>query len=172
MKMDFCENLRLDLREERYSVFEYVRKLQREDVVLETVEEVLEPIEAMFDSKPFVLRNCPEWEPERQSRFIESLIVNLPVPPFCLLRPAAGHRWVIDGRQRSRALLAFFGGELVLCGLEVLPWLNGLTWQQLQAHEDYRPLVAWLEDRQLNFQVLGPSVPMPLVRDLLRRLHG
>lgn len=64
------------------------------------------------------------------------------------------------------------GGELVLCGLEVLPWLNGLTWQQLQAHEDYRPLVAWLEDSQLNFQVLGPSVPMPLVRDLLRRLHN
>ena len=111
MKMDFCENLRLDLREERYSVFEYVRKLQREDVVLE-------PIEAMPDSKPFVLWNFPEWEPERQSRFIESLIVNLPVPPFSSAASGSGSPM----NDRWQAALAGLAGLLWGANLSRAGW--------------------------------------------------
>lgn len=76
------------------------------------------------------------WRPERKSRFIESLFLNLPIPQIVLAeqRGTRGQFLVIDGKQRLLTLRQFAArGEeegfkpLRLSGLLVRKELNGQT---------------------------------------------
>ena len=73
------------------------------------------------------------WNPEKQSRLIESFLSNIPVPPVYLSEDSEilGSYAVIDGKQRLTSISAFFNNELVLRGLNRLPMLNGLDYNQL-----------------------------------------
>lgn len=81
------------------------------------------------------------WQRDRKSRFIESLILNFPVPQIVLAerQDARGRFIVLDGKQRLTALLKFAGkaaeGEPLngfsLTGMEVLKSLNGHTYNDL-----------------------------------------
>lgn len=91
----------------------------------------------------FQRRNA--WDPTRKSRFIESLILGLPVPQIVLAeeRGRKGSFVVIDGKQRLLTLRQFSArpegddfDQLKLEGLSDRPVLNGLTYGDLQARED------------------------------------
>lgn len=75
------------------------------------------------------------WLPKQQSRFIESLFMNLPVTPLYMgetedeMHPGAWE--VIDGSQRLRTLYYFMTDRLVLCGLKKIKSLNGFRYSQL-----------------------------------------
>lgn len=74
------------------------------------------------------------WEDRRQSRFIESLLLGLPVPLLFVAEiEKDGRLEIVDGSQRIRTLAAFLKDELQLKGLEKLKELNGLYFTQLQA---------------------------------------
>lgn len=52
------------------------------------------------------------WKIEEASRFIESLILRLPVPSIFLLRDKHTNRYIIvDGQQRLKTLMYFFQGS-------------------------------------------------------------
>lgn len=80
------------------------------------------------------------WDKQRASRFIESLLLGLPVPPIFLAENPDGRLDVIDGHQRLETIFRFMqpllsgpsGGRvqgvfspLTLLGCEVLSKLNG-----------------------------------------------
>ncbi|MGD0320316.1 MAG: DUF262 domain-containing protein [Acidimicrobiales bacterium] len=67
------------------------------------------------------------WKPERQSRLIESFLMNVPVPPIFLNEDDYGKYSVIDGKQRLTAIHNFMRGRLRLKGLKVFKELNGNT---------------------------------------------
>lgn len=67
------------------------------------------------------------WGDERQSKLIESFLMNVPVPPIFLNEDEYGQFSVIDGKQRITAITEFFRGRLKLKGLEVFNDLNGQT---------------------------------------------
>ncbi len=79
------------------------------------------------------------WEPEKQSRFIESLILEMPVPPIFVIEAEEGVYQLIDGLQRISSYLHFRGVELddenleplVLHGCDIVPELNSLTFNSL-----------------------------------------
>ncbi len=79
------------------------------------------------------------WGEEKQSRFVESLILEMPVPPIFVIEIEDGVYELIDGLQRISSYLHFRGerlGEteddfLVLQGCDIVPDLNGLTFNQL-----------------------------------------
>jgi len=74
------------------------------------------------------------WEDKRQSRFIESLFLGLPVPLIFVAEiEKDGRLEIVDGSQRVRTLAAFLGDELHLKGLEKLKELNGAHFSQLPA---------------------------------------
>jgi uncharacterized protein with ParB-like and HNH nuclease domain len=51
------------------------------------------------------------WKQPEASRFIESLLLGLPVPGiFLAVDPASGKQIVIDGQQRLKTLQFFFSG--------------------------------------------------------------
>ena len=59
------------------------------------------------------------WEPERKSRFIESVIMGLPIPfLFFWESPSSGKLEIVDGSQRLRTIQQFVTGNLVLGELD------------------------------------------------------
>jgi Protein of unknown function DUF262 len=85
-----------------------------------------------MDTQPFYQRR-ERWDEERQSRLIESFIMNIPVPPLFLYERDYNQYEVMDGQQRIMALKSFYSGEFQLKGLEVWKELNGRTYSKLPA---------------------------------------
>ncbi|MCD4744362.1 MAG: DUF262 domain-containing protein [Desulfobacteraceae bacterium] len=74
------------------------------------------------------------WEEKRQSRFIESLLLGLPVPLIFVAEiEKDGRLEIVDGSQRIRTLAAFLKDELQLKGLDKLKKLNGVFFSKLQS---------------------------------------
>lgn len=74
------------------------------------------------------------WTDPRQSRFIESLFLGLPVPLiFVAENQDDGRLEIVDGSQRIRTLNAYVNNELVLTGLKKLTELNNTKFSQLGA---------------------------------------
>jgi hypothetical protein len=71
------------------------------------------------------------WDRTKQSRFIESLLMNLPVPPVFLFEPEYSRYEVMDGQQRLSSIVSFYGNRLKLTGLEHWPELNGKHYADL-----------------------------------------
>lgn len=72
------------------------------------------------------------WNDEKRSRFIESVIMNVPVPPVFLGEEEYGKFVVLDGRQRLTAAHKFLSNEFRLQGLQVWSELNGLTYAEIK----------------------------------------
>lgn len=85
-------------------------------------------------SKGEVLNLRPEyqrrlrWSNIQKSRLIESLLLNIPIPPVFLYENDGARYEVMDGQQRLNAIKEFQEGEFYLTGLEVLSPLNGLRY--------------------------------------------
>jgi hypothetical protein len=67
------------------------------------------------------------WDAKRQSKLIESFLMNVPIPPIFLNEDRYGTYAVIDGKQRLFAIREFIRGRLKLRGLEVFEEVNGKT---------------------------------------------
>jgi Protein of unknown function DUF262 len=65
------------------------------------------------------------WDRRRQSKLIESFMMNVPVPPIFLNEDRYGTYAVIDGKQRLFAIREFLRGRLKLQGLQVFDDING-----------------------------------------------
>lgn len=79
------------------------------------------------------------WDEAKQSRFIESLILEMPVPPIYVIETDTRIYELIDGLQRLSSYFHFRGDKigdlnlkpLVLQGCDMVPALNGLTYKDL-----------------------------------------
>ena len=99
----------------------------------------------MYQSKELII--SPEyqrlfrWPETKQSQFIESLILELPIPPIYVIEVEDGIYELIDGLQRISSYFHFRGIHpsepdgvqryLTLQGCDVLPELNGTTYEHL-----------------------------------------
>ena len=70
------------------------------------------------------------WSQKKKSLFIESLLMNIPVPPVFLYESDLSRYEVMDGQQRLNAIVEFYDNELKLSGLQTWAVLNGLTYSQ------------------------------------------
>ena len=82
-----------------------------------------------FDIPPY--QRDDTWEPERKSRFIESLLMGLPIPFLFFWERPDGKLEVVDGSQRLRTIRQFIRGGMKLGELEVLTALQGMTFGDL-----------------------------------------
>ena len=89
-----------------YPVDSLVNRIDSGDVVVPTFD----PNKELGDIKGFQRRFI--WKKAQSDRFIESLLLGLPVPGIFLVSRTDGRLLVLDGQQRLRTLHSFYRGEL------------------------------------------------------------
>ena len=105
-------------------------------VVYQTNNFLLPQISDLISSRK-VINIRPEyqrrlrWTDKQKSRLIESLLLNIPIPPVYFFESEAAEYEVMDGQQRLNAIKEFFNNEFTLVGMNVLWPLNGYTYAQL-----------------------------------------
>jgi hypothetical protein len=70
------------------------------------------------------------WTNTQKSKLIESLLLNIPVPPVFLYESDAARYEIMDGQQRLNAVREFLAGDFALTALPVLKPLNGLRYSK------------------------------------------
>ena len=71
------------------------------------------------------------WEHERRSRFIESMVLGLPIPFLFFWEMPNGQLEIVDGSQRLRSIEEFVLGDLRLGELDGLTKLSGFRFSDL-----------------------------------------
>ena len=79
------------------------------------------------------------WQDFQQSRFIESILLGIPIPPIFVAEDNNGKWEVVDGLQRISTVFSFFGllhsfpekNNLTLTEGELIPELEGITHDNL-----------------------------------------
>lgn len=105
------------------------------------------------------------WEIDRQSKFIESLLLGLPIP-FFFTADNNGRLEIVDGSQRLRTLEAFFNNELILEGLEKLTELNGFRFKDLMLSRQRR-----FGRRTIRLIALTEKADWEVRKDLFGRIN-
>lgn len=72
------------------------------------------------------------WDNRKRSRLMESIIMNVPIPPVFLGEDKYGQYVVLDGRQRLTAVYEFLRNTYPLEKLEIWSELNGLRYSDLE----------------------------------------
>jgi hypothetical protein len=102
------------------------------------------------------------WRADRKSRFIESLLLGLPIPQLVLAEAKGrkGSYIVIDGKQRLLSLRQFAAGPdapykpLTLTGLSVLTNLNGLSLHDMESDPRLQSEVSSFQNQPIRTIVL------------------
>lgn len=123
------------------------------------------------------------WSIEKQSNFIESIMVGIPIPPAFVFEKEDGTWELIDGLQRTSTILNFMGvlkdieGNVAppstLVSTKYLPSLNGAVWANPgdNEHAVEKALQLFFRRHRIDFQILKhPSDPRTKY-DLFQRLN-
>jgi hypothetical protein len=107
------------------------------------------------------------WESARKSRFIESLLMGLPIPfLFFWETPESGRLEIVDGSQRLRTIEQFVLGNLVLDKLEALTQLEGLGFGDLSEARQRK-----IKNRSIRGIVLNEHADEQARFDLFDRIN-
>lgn len=71
------------------------------------------------------------WDTKKRSQLIESLLLNIPIPPLFLFENDYNQYEIMDGRQRLEAIKGFLENTYALKGLEYWPELDGSQFSDL-----------------------------------------
>jgi hypothetical protein len=107
------------------------------------------------------------WEPERKSRFIESLLMGLPIPfLFFWESPSTGKLEIVDGSQRLRTIEEFVLGDFTLGDLEELSLLSGFRFRDLPESRQRK-----INNRSIRGIVLSEHADEEARFDLFERIN-
>ena len=106
------------------------------------------------------------WEPERKSRFIESLLMGLAIPFLFFWEKQEGVLEIVDGSQRLRTIDQFLAGELVLGPLDVLSELEGMRFTDLPTSRQLK-----IQNRSIRGIVLNENADEQARFDIFERIN-
>lgn len=142
-------NFELDIRIEHITVFGLIRKWEQKKI----------------NMNPDFQRKLV-WKSDQKSRFIESLILNIPLPPIYVSQDINADYVIVDGVQRTSTLIDFYNNKFALTNLDAMPFLIGKKFSDLPDE-----LRARIEDKNLLLYVLKPSVPLVVIYDIFNRIN-
>ena len=122
---------------------------------------------AEIDLNPDFQRNPGIWDPRRQSRLIESLLLRIPLPVFYMAADEDDNWQVVDGLQRLDALKDFvLDKSLRLRGLEYLRQFNGKRYDQLP-----RTMQRRIDETALSCNVIQAGTPPEVMFNVFKRIN-
>lgn len=106
------------------------------------------------------------WPPQLASRLIESILLNVPIPPCYLSQNEEFELDVIDGQQRIFSIYRFIKNHFRLSNLEVLKDLNRKKFHQLSRKEQRK-----IETHTLRCVVVTNDSNPEIKFDVFQRLN-
>jgi hypothetical protein len=106
------------------------------------------------------------WSPSRRCKFIESMILGLPIPFLFCANADEGRLEIVDGAQRIQTLQQFLSDKLQLEHLEKLTELNGFKFSDLTPAQQRK-----FKFRSLRMVVLSDKTDIAVRRDLFERIN-
>jgi hypothetical protein len=115
--------------EEKFSDTAFRLSQERSDFLLPQILDFVKK-ERWINLRPEYQRRSV-WDTAKRSLFIESLLLNIPIPPIFLFEKALSRYEVMDGQQRLNAIIDFYENGFALKGLEKWSELNGARFKDL-----------------------------------------
>lgn len=106
------------------------------------------------------------WQPGDQSRFIESLLLRIPMPAIFAAADKSSNCIVVDGVQRMSAIYNFVTGEFPLNRLEYFGRFNGKWFNDLP-----RPMQRRIDESQMTAHIVEAGTPERVRLNIFRRIN-
>lgn len=106
------------------------------------------------------------WNDKNRCRFIESVILGLPIPMMFLADTDEGTLEIVDGAQRIQTLESFVSDDLKLKSLEHLPKLNGFRFSDLPIAQQRK-----FRAKALRMIVLEDTTSVELRQEIFNRVN-
>jgi uncharacterized protein YlaI len=106
------------------------------------------------------------WSLERQSKFIESILLGLPIPFMFMADMQDGRLEVVDGSQRLQTLDSFLSNKLTLEKLKRLSNLNGFTFNDLPLSQQRR-----FKNQPIRVIVLSDKATEVIRKEIFERIN-
>ena len=107
----------------------------RKEVKYSTVDYPIEFIVSSLKNRRFFIPDYQReyvWNNEKKSKFIESILIGIPIPFLFLYREKKkGYLEIVDGAQRIQSLEEYYDNKLSLINLDKLVSLNGSKFEDL-----------------------------------------
>jgi len=111
-------------------------------------------------------KQIAKWDIQKQSKFIESLLLGLPITLLYAVETETGRFEIIDGAERLHALYLFVANELKLSGLTRLDALNDFSFNDLSTIVKEQ-----LNSVDIRFIVFSGDTSQQLQDDIIERVH-
>ena len=130
----------------------------------------IELLAAKMKNEDFIIpqyQRNDNWEPERKSRFVESILMGLPIPfLFFWESPGTGKLEIVDGSQRLRTIQQFLDSDLVIGVLDQLDQLEGLRFCDLPESRQRK-----IKNRSIRGIVLNEHADEQARFDIFERIN-
>lgn len=106
------------------------------------------------------------WKTDQASSLLESIIMNVPIPPLYFAEEENGNWLVLDGLQRLSSIQNYYDNEFALSKLEVLTELNKRKYKDLPPKAK-----SLLDDGMLRVNVIKKDSHRDIKYDIFMRLN-
>ena len=147
---------------------EQIRTLQKE-ISFDTKDYPIEVLVEKFRNDDFYIPEYQRkfiWDETTKNRFIESVLLGLPIPFMFFSDTEDGRCEIIDGAQRTQTLEEFLYNDFVLKDLSKLASLNGFTFQDLPEVFQRK-----FKGRTLRIIVLADTTTLETRQDIFNRIN-
>lgn len=106
------------------------------------------------------------WKNDKASMLIESIIMNVPIPPLYFAEEEDGRWLVLDGLQRLYSILNYYDNEFALTKVEVLEELQKMKYKDLPPKAK-----SLLDDGLLRVNIIKKDSHRDIKYDIFMRLN-
>lgn len=106
------------------------------------------------------------WKNDKASMLVESIIMNVPIPPLYFAEEEDGKWLVLDGLQRLYSILNFYDNEFALTKVEVLEELKKMKYKDLPPKAK-----SLLDDGLLRVNIIKKDSHRDIKYDIFMRLN-
>lgn len=106
------------------------------------------------------------WNNADKNRFVESILLGLPIPLMFFSDTEDGRCEIIDGAQRTQAMEEFMSGDLVLSDLKKLTSLNGFSYNDIPAYFRKK-----FDKTNMRIIVLSDDTTLEIRQEIFNRIN-